>query len=347
MAPNNESLAAGGGMQTPTLILDRMPQQTRIQSLNDDWTGQSNQSERKRRQNRINQRAYRKRKEAQVQSSSVQHVSPISYPFKATWQPSDEDGNIAQGAKRQDRPIDLNPQDNGLWQLFNSAITSSYPRVSELSQVAVICRLEDDKSDKIIEEFQKWVTRNHLMGSPTADHVLVLIKFNIFRALSNNSLILGFPIELTMEDDALSPFTPLSEDEDRLKRPEILSKLPAALRPTVLQSQVPHHPWIDLLPVPRMRDNLILAENTYDEYFLCESLCGLINSPNSTTGFIIWGDPWDTAGWEVTPHLLQKWAWILEGCTELKKSTNYWRQRRGERPLNFERGFNEMVTEIP
>jgi len=40
-----------------------------------------------------------------------------------------------------------------------------------------------------------------------SDHVLVLIKFNIFRAIVNNATTLGFQIEITMEDDALSPFT--------------------------------------------------------------------------------------------------------------------------------------------
>jgi hypothetical protein len=112
-----------------------------------------------------------------------------------------------------------------------------------------------------------------MTGSPTADQVLVLIKFNIFRALCNNALMLGFPIEFTMEDNALSPFTPKSKYGKYLTSPERILEIPGNLRPTALQRVIPHHPWLDLLPVPRMRDNLILAEDGYDGFELCEDLC--------------------------------------------------------------------------
>lgn len=93
-----------------------------------------------------------------------------------------------------------------------------------------------------------------------------------------------------------------------------------------------------------MRDTLILAADVYDEFNLCEDMCGLYNQ-KSGTGLIIWGEPWDPTGWEITPHFLSRWAWTLKGCEELMISTNYWRERRGERPLNF-RGFEEKIFEI-
>lgn len=76
-----------------------------------------------------------------------------------------------------------------------------------------------------------------------------------------------------MDDNALSPFTPKSKYEQHLTCPERLLEIPGNLRPTALQCEVLHHPWIDLLPVPKMRDNLILAEDTYDGAELCEALC--------------------------------------------------------------------------
>jgi hypothetical protein len=184
-----------------------------------------------------------------------------------------------------------------------------------------------------------------MTGSPTADHVLVLIKLNIFRALVNNAITLGFPVEMAMEDNALSPFTAKSRYENHLTtHHQTFLKIPVTLRPTTIQCQIPHHPWIDLLPVPRMRDNLILAEDNYDGLELCEDLCGLFNQ-KSRTGLIIWGEPWDPAGWEITPQFLRRWAWILKGCMELMTSTNYWREKRGEKPLNFE-GFEDKIFEI-
>lgn len=280
------------------------------------------------------------------------------------------------------RQSDHDSQDTGPWQSFSSAIASVEPQISKLSQVAVTF-YKTDESNKAIRQFQKWVAKNHMLSPPSSDHVLVLIKFNIFRALCNNAIILGFPIEMTMDDDslspftnALSPFTPKSKYEQHLIFPESLLQIPQYLRPTALQCEIPHHPWIDLLPVPKMRDNLILAEDSYDGGELCEALCkcqchtglvirffiftrqltprfsalgGFFNSSNSTAqnGLIVWGDPWDPAGWEITPRYLQRWAWTVYGCTELLTSTNHWRQRRGEKPLRFEKMFQGIIDEIP
>ena len=46
------------GLAQP-IVLSHMPQQTNVRKPSDDWTGQSNQLERKRRQNRLNQREHR------------------------------------------------------------------------------------------------------------------------------------------------------------------------------------------------------------------------------------------------------------------------------------------------
>jgi hypothetical protein len=204
----------------------------------------------------------------------VQHTSPINCPVESVLQPANEGSKAAQAITRQEQPIDLDPEDIGPWQSFSTAIASTQPQVSKLSQVAVrFCKSDYEKADKTIRQFQEWIARNHMTGSPTAYQVLVLIKFNIFRALCNNALMLGFPIEFTMEDNALSPFTPKSKYGKYLTSPERILEIPGNLRPTALQRVIPHHPWLDLLPVPRMRDNLILAEDGYDGFELCEDLC--------------------------------------------------------------------------
>jgi hypothetical protein len=93
------------------------------------------------------------------------------------------------------------------------------------------------------------------MGSLAADHLIVPVKFNVFRGLISNSMILGFLIEEGMHDEALSLFSQLSE----LKIDHLALALPTTLRPTKLQREISHHPWIDLLPIRRMRDNLLRA----------------------------------------------------------------------------------------
>src|SRR6266536_4221644 len=176
-----------------------------------------------------------------------------------------------------------------------------------------------------------------MMGSPTADHLLALVKFNVFRALISNSMTLGFSTEEGMKDDALSPFTTPSNLKNHIL------VLPSALRPTKLQCQIPHHPWIDLLPIPEMRDNLLLAGDAFDDMELCGDLVGFFSASTGRTGMIIWGEPWDPDGWEVTKAFLKYWGWTIRGCSKISESTNYWRSRRGESPLHFDGLLCEQV----
>ena len=38
--------------------------------------------------------------------------------------------------------------------------------------------------------------------------------------------------------------------------------------------------------------------------------------------------------WEATPGFVRKWAWVLENCHQLIDSTNRWRAKRDEKPLD-------------
>lgn len=75
--------------------------------------------------------------------------------------------------------------DTGVWPSFSAAISSSEPQVGQLTQVALAHPFSADKSDATLKQFQKWAYLTH-HPDPSADHVLVLIKFNIFRALVSN-----------------------------------------------------------------------------------------------------------------------------------------------------------------
>jgi hypothetical protein len=222
-------------------------------------------------------------------------------------------------------------QELELWNAFQTAAGGSMIKRSELARTATICTASLTSPQKILAQFEKWVEQNQRGGSPRTDHLLLLVKFNIFRALITNSITLGFPAESRMDDTALSPFANPPGCQTSL------FTLPAALRPTKLQCEITHHPWIDLLPIPRMRDNLLCAGDTYDDLELCADLVGYFNSPVVRTGMITWGEPWDPAGWEVTKEFLERWGWTIRGCLELFESTNYWRSRRRESPLNFDK----------
>jgi hypothetical protein len=166
-----------------------------------------------------------------------------------------------------------------------------------------------------------------MLGSPRVDQLLTLIQFNVFRALISNASTLGSSRDW-LEEDAISPRNSPSES--------VSASCPISLRPTPIQKRITHHPWIDLFPIPQMRDNMLLAGDSYDEYELCNDLVDFCDVPSEKTGLIVWGEPWDPSGWEISESFLIRWSWVLKGCVELLGSTNFWRGQRGERELVFE-----------
>ncbi|KAK1995403.1 hypothetical protein LX36DRAFT_702300 [Colletotrichum falcatum] len=163
---------------------------------------------------------------------------------------------------------------------------------------------------------------------PAADSLLPLVQFNLFRGLLDNSKTLGISLSMICDDDCVSPYAsdPAFAAAARA--------LPAALRPTRTQLAAAHHPWVDLLPLPRLRDNLIGAGPALDEDELCLDMLGTGSAPSDQEGgMILWGEPWDPRNWEVTEDFARRWRWLLEGCEELIASSNYWRAKRGERRM--------------
>ncbi|KAG0644915.1 Radicicol biosynthesis cluster regulator [Hyphodiscus hymeniophilus] len=113
------------------------------------------------------------------------------------------------------------------------------------------------------------------------------------------------------------------------------SSLPENFRPTVLQHTVEHHPWIDLFPIPTMRDNLLRAGAAYDNAEICLDIVEVGEKPKEKAGLIVWGEPWDVYAWGASPAFLRKWGWSVEGCYDLLKSTNHWRMERGEKRIGL------------
>ena len=139
--------------------------------------------------------------------------------------------------------------------------------------------------------------------------------------------------------------------------------VPPNFKPTELQMTVRHNRWIDSVPCPRLRDNLIRAcaaegsipyhqslntnttsssssppttEHTLDEDALCTDICGGIYDgldDCATRGLLVWGDPWVVGNWEVSQGFVEKWGWLLEGCVEMLEATDRWRAGRGEEKM--------------
>ncbi|KAJ5578451.1 uncharacterized protein N7459_007415 [Penicillium hispanicum] len=175
-------------------------------------------------------------------------------------------------------------------------------------------------------QLERIALQHYSMGSPRTDLLLDLIQFNFTRALMENTRVLGLRSD-QLHDDAISPFNTAGPWPD-----DSLLTLPVDLQPTVIQRSIPHHPWLDLLPVPQMRDNLILAGD-FEETQLCLDMKGSGSTRSQRSGIIVWSDPWDPAGWEVTAPFARSWGWVIRDCHDLAHSTNRWRAKRNERPL--------------
>lgn len=214
--------------------------------------------------------------------------------------------------------------------MFDAAAGHSRMDYPERARIAASWTRRNLDCNAVVDWLQKWAQNTCTTGSLRSDQCLVLVKLNVFRALISNSETLGISSDVVMDDNATSAFCPSAVDVSGILA------LPRALRPTDVQTKVPHHPWIDCLPVPRMRQNLIQAGDTFDDMDLCGDLIGLFSAGTGSTGIVVWGEPWDEASWEVTEEFLQSWAWTIKGCWDLFESTNRWRARRGEKALCFD-----------
>ncbi|ETR99204.1 hypothetical protein M419DRAFT_11305 [Trichoderma reesei RUT C-30] len=288
----------------------------------DDWSGLKDAKERRKRQNRINQRAARRRQRLNlVQEHESDSKAALPRPSAP----------VAAPGQRQ-KP--------------------TYP--------------------------------SHQVYFPLSpDHkLLYVIVLNVSRAIITNYFILCSmtPLAASMCDSrrvfALSDLALAPRNLDGTPA------VPPSFMPTELQQVAPHPGWIDLLPSPQLRDNLILAieEFNINEEDLLYDLIGDIfasigcvydddsessnsgseddkeaaerplgltpeqeytlrtytPSSSAETGILSWSDPWEITGWEFTEKFVTKWGFLLHGCPDVVAAANNWRAMRGEDPLVVE-----------
>ncbi|OQE12803.1 hypothetical protein PENFLA_c062G08080 [Penicillium flavigenum] len=197
----------------------------------------------------------------------------------------------------------------------------------------------------------------------SSDHLLHLIQYNVFRALVSNKRTLNtLPTDLA----TCSATRPCRDDTTRFP---LNPNIPPSLIPTNLQQTRYHSTWINVIPFPRIRDNLIRCEDRFDHGELMQDLTGELmtsmraprrrgTSGTATdpedrlplslssgidtdevtagrNGLIVWGEPHELQSWEATPGFLAKWTWAVEGCEELVEISNTWRIKRGEEPMRL------------
>lgn len=290
--------------------------------------------ERRRRQNRLNQRAHRHRQTAR------QGCDQPKRPFEVRrWRPDDEDPNEAASTAPKEsidfeRQVVLTGKSATSWPIWPAEV--EYHGLQLQSMIR--------------------------LSSPQVDHHLHLIKFNVFRGMFYNKVLLSkLAAFKSYTDGVAKPLNMWNAQPTDTTVASLALGLPVCLQPTELQRTVPHPTWMDFLPFPEIRDALVLKQHEFNQQDMCNDVVGTLmgdvyfrggfnrkagNTPRlrlpspgqpsddaSRKGIIVWGDPHLQLSWEFTEEFLKKWAWVFGRAEEVIKSANYWRLKRGERLL--------------
>ena len=177
----------------------------------------------------------------------------------------------------------------------------------------------------------------------------------ITAALYTLGLHMGITEEILCADESLSPFFwSGAESANDIVKASIVCTVQSTfktlkpdLRPSSEQITVKHHPFIDILPFPTLRKNLITHQEVIDEdEFFHDMLTGLVcwggagigrKDREDSTGNASTGTPWDVRSWEARVWFLKKY-WTLLGREdgELVRQSVWWRSIRGEDTLDME-----------
>ncbi|KAL7928802.1 hypothetical protein V8C35DRAFT_317076 [Trichoderma chlorosporum] len=266
---------------------------------------------RRRLQNRVNQRASRERKLRREEQEGIQR-RPRGRP-KTNAQPINPRLSLMPASQSTSGCV---VDESGL------ELVGLAPGISSLLRPAFVCYLDVPQTMEVMDQLAHTVNRSRLQGNPTSDLLLSVTQLNSFRAIRYNLDALNLSLEMIKDQDAISYFNAPAATFN-------MCSVPPSLYPTSLQKSQIHHPYIDPLPIPSLRDALLRYEGLFNDYDFCRDIIGDVGQ----AGIMIWGDPWDPYGWEVSETFAKKWLWLLKSCHEVLASTNHWRAQRGEADL--------------
>lgn len=111
-------------------------------------------------------------------------------------------------------------------------------------------------------------------------------------------------------------------------------------QPTVAQLLMPHHPLLDFLPWPSVREKVIHVLNLPEDMRppAARSATALVqfayDLEDGAEGIRIWGgDPYDPACWEVGQVLFERWWFLFD--RQIIEQSNGWRGMRGAAKLRI------------
>ncbi|KAL6911166.1 hypothetical protein GGI43DRAFT_379095 [Trichoderma evansii] len=220
------------------------------------------------------------------------------------------------------------------------------------------CNMKLEDRFVFISRLQEFVSTNVAKYTLDSQLLLSVMQFNVIRGAMANAERMGLTMEMLSDNFTISAFCknailpalpPASSDDtaassaenDAVSDGNELMHLPPSLQPTELQRKIIHHPWIDLCAQPSLRDALLRRINdpaNFNEDEFCHHLYLQNGQPDEdgVIGMVYWGEPFDPASYEISGTMIQKWPWLVDECTDLITTTNYWRKERKEKLLGVQ-----------
>lgn len=170
-----------------------------------------------------------------------------------------------------------------------------------------------------------------------------LATMSFVAACFANAGMLGISPEVLWDPASQSPFyqTQMANEPFSMANAGHFSHLKPLLQPSATQLTHPHHPYLDILPFPAVRNRIIqllqLKPPPFDPDQLCHDLRndGIIcwgSTRRNRQGPVCSGAPWDIRSWEIKPWFLKKWWILFDGPDgEMYPHSRWWCELRGEK----------------
>lgn len=143
---------------------------------------------------------------------------------------------------------------------------------------------------ELMRRFADHAYTSYMQGTPALSHLSLLLKYNVSSALQRNADILSVKAEY-FECEGLSPFPSREHPSNLIYVPQA-NDWSVSLLPMRLQCSIEHHPWVDVFPWPRFRDNMLQGfqdPDICDEDDLCREVVEY-EDLGSKPLLIVWGD---------------------------------------------------------